>query len=71
MTVTVYAVGLVHLSVCSDLPPNATIDSVNASHPTGLDWGWHFDEAPTFSDGSPNPCPCDVNPAMTHYLLSC
>lgn len=68
-----YAVGIVHLSVCSDSTDREEIlAQANRTHPTGLDHGWAFSDDATFSGGQPNPCPCNAQPdTHTHYLLAC
>lgn len=67
----VYARGLVHLSVCSDLPISEVLERANQEEPTGIESRWTLDPAGTFSDGIPNPARCTTDPDRRHYLLSC
>ena len=69
--VEIYSAGIVHLSVCTDEPPDVMLAEVNRIHPTGLAHGWELDPAPTVAEGSPNPAPCNRNTALRHYLLVC
>jgi hypothetical protein len=72
VSVDVYTVGLVHASVCTDLDdPDEIAREVNAKHPTGISSAWKISDAPTFSGGQPNPCPCDRDPDRKHYLMVC
>jgi hypothetical protein len=69
-----YGVGLVHLSACA--PKDATAEQIesaaNLRHPTGIESQWKLSDAPTFSGGEPNPCPCEQHPAdRRHVLLVC
>ena len=66
-----YAVGFVHISVCSSLDPLEVVQRVNEEHPTGLEWGWKIDEN-NFASGEANPCPCNTDPEThRHYLMVC
>jgi hypothetical protein len=66
-----YSVGLVHASVCSELSPEETETRMNAEHPTGIASDWTISEE-TFSDGTPNPAPCNLKPdTHKHYLMVC
>jgi len=62
--------GPVYVSVCSDEGPEAAVEWANRLHPTGIT-PWHLSTNETFSDGEPNPCPCDLEQTFTHYLLNC
>lgn len=68
--VNVYSFGLCYASVCAptDMEPEAVIEAVNASHPTGLDHGWKVADEP-FSSGEPNPF--DAGDCGRHWLLVC
>jgi len=69
----VYALGLLHMSVCTRLNDEETIARVNVTEPTGLDNGWAVSANATFSDGrTPNPAPCNMHPGThRHLLLEC
>lgn len=68
----VYSEGLVVCSVCTSLTDPAEVaQKLNAlSHP-GTRSGWSVSSDPTFRDGNPNPCPCDMDPARLHFLMEC
>lgn len=66
-----YSVGLVCVSVCSDLPIEEVTERLNLEHPTGIDSRWALSEDKTFSGGEPMPCPCNEDPSRTHYLFNC
>lgn len=66
----VYTEGICYSSVCSSLP----VDEVVARMKRRLSGvgPWTLSEAESFSEGEPNPCPCDQNPAThQHYLFVC
>jgi hypothetical protein len=67
----VYAVGLVHASVCTALDDEATAARLNHEHPTGVaPWMRSPDE--TFREGGPNPGPCERHPRThRHVLFEC
>ena len=69
----IYANGIVHCSVCTNIKDEKRIEQlVNQHNPTGLSYGWHIDSAPKFATGQPNPCSCDRNPKThKHYLMVC
>jgi hypothetical protein len=71
--VIAYGVGICHASVCApaSLPVDDVLAAVNARWPTGLDHGWVIATAETFSDGLPNPCPCEQTTGRVHRLLEC
>lgn len=71
--VIAYGVGICHASVCApaSLSVDDVLDAVNARWPTGLAHGWMTDTAETFSDGLPNPCPCEQAEGRVHRLLEC
>jgi hypothetical protein len=70
-TFTTYSVGLVSASVCTDLPIEEATERLNDEHPTGIDSRWQPSDEPTFSGGQPQPCPCNIDPSLTHYLFYC
>lgn len=71
-SVTVYALGLTHASVCTSQPDEQTLATVDELYPTGLNHGWKISDDPAFADGKPNPCPCDHHPRThRHVLLVC
>ncbi len=68
---TAYGVGMVCASVCSTLPINEITRRLNVKHPTGIDSDCEL-SGELFSDGSPNPHPCDREPdTHKHYLFHC
>jgi hypothetical protein len=68
----VYSIGLVHISVCSSLSLEETLEMANIEHPTGLNHGWIFSPDAKFASGHDNPCPCNYEPEThKHYLLNC
>lgn len=63
--------GLVSATVCSSLP-REEVNERMARHFTGISSGWTPADEPTFSNGTPNPGPCNENPEThTHYLFHC
>lgn len=71
-TVSVYALGLTHASVCTSLPDEQMLVTVDELCPTGLSHGWKISDDPAFADGKPNPCPCEHYPEThRHVLLVC
>jgi hypothetical protein len=72
--VVVYTVGVVHCSACAptDMPVEEVTRVVNeVAGPTGLDHGWEPSDAPTFSGGESNPCPCEKEEGRVHRLYVC
>lgn len=70
--VTIYKWGLHHLSVCSSLSPEETVERVNSMHITGIMAKWQMSEDKKFATGETNPCPCENHPEThKHYLLKC
>jgi hypothetical protein len=67
----VYVMGIVHASVCTDLPVDAATARLNAEHPTGIDSAWQPSTDSTFLGGQPNPCVCERDPTRKHFLFSC
>ena len=72
MSVSIYALGLIHCCVCApkDMPLEEVEKSVNELHPTGIASSWSKSED-SFANGSPNPSPCEKDKACVHYLMSC
>lgn len=69
---TVYALGIVHASVCTSLLPEEVVAKINKEHPTGISSQRRLSAAETFASGTPNPCVCHDHPEThKHYLLSC
>ena len=68
-----YRVGLCMASVCAPkrMPIEEVEAHVNADHPTGISSSWRLDDAESFRNGSPNPCPCEQDSGRVHWLLSC
>lgn len=68
---TIYARGLVHISVCSSLEREQVEARANLEYPSGVH-PWVVSEEPTFKGGEPNPCPCHDHPEThKHWLLRC
>lgn len=67
----IYTEGLCCASVCSSLPQDE-VERRMAAHWNGIDSKWTLSDEPTFSNGVPNPCPCEQLPEThTHYLFVC
>lgn len=66
---TVYAIGLALASVCTTESDEAAAEHLNAAYPTGLNRPWTVSRATHFSDGLPNPRPCDHYPATHRHVL--
>lgn len=72
--VVLYAVGLVHCSVCAEvtISPDEVARRVNLIHPAAVGYPWHISEDAKFADGTPHPTPCEKNPdTRIHRLLDC
>lgn len=69
--VDVYSAGIICCSVCTDEEPEAMVEKVNQVFPAGETLRWRISEDPCFANGQPNPCVCDQNPNLKHYLLEC
>lgn len=61
-----------YMTVCaaSDAPKYEVEKIANDHAPTGLEHGWEIHTG-RFSDGQPNPCPCENHRDRKHWLLSC
>lgn len=72
-SITIYAQGLISLSVCAPatLSVGEVEAEVNIQNPTGTDSPWRVSEDPTFRTGESNPCVCECDHDRLHYLLSC
>jgi len=68
----VYANGLVHCSVCTNVKTRKRIEQmVNQKNPTGIQSKWVISKD-DFRTGETNPCPCERNPKThKHYLMEC
>src|SRR5947209_5782008 len=55
---TVYAIGLVCASVCTNLSDEEATRRLNWQHPTGVG-PWHIASDRTFRTGEANPHPCE------------
>ena len=67
-----YSVGICYASACTSLPIEEATARLNDEHPTGISSQWAPSTAPTFRQGSPNPCPCPDHPEThKHYLFNC
>ncbi|HEX6970501.1 MAG TPA: hypothetical protein VF174_17040 [Micromonosporaceae bacterium] len=64
-----YAVGLCSASVCTSLSDEEATERLNSEHPTGISSRWEVADDPTFSDGRPNPLPCDDYPDTHRHIL--
>lgn len=69
MSTIPYAVGICFASVCTDDTDAEAAASLNLQRPTGVT-PWRIHPEP-FADGSPNPSPCEHDPARRHVLFSC
>ena len=69
----IYSKGLLYVSICTNIEGKSRIAEIlNHKHPTGIQSQWDFSTDPTFSDGEPNPSPCNKgSPDNIHYLMSC
>ncbi len=66
----VYSNGIVHCSVCTDLPVEKVAAYANVHSPSGTRHGWEVIEK-RFHTGQTNPCPCDSTEGYIHVLLTC
>lgn len=69
----VYANGLVHCSVCTNIKSREKIEKlVNLKNPTGISSKWSISDDKTFAGGESNPCPCEQKSnTHKHYLMVC
>lgn len=67
-----YAVGLVHASVCTNLPVTDATHRLNQEHPTGVG-PWQFSAETHFRTGQPHPTPCEkyLESGRRHLLFEC
>lgn len=66
----IYATGLLHTSVCTNLTIEEATERLNKELPTGISNGWQLHEG-DFADGHSNSCVCEENTNYKHYLFSC
>ena len=71
MSFTVYGIGLVCASVCTDFEIEEATRLLNEEHPTGISSGWAWANEEAFGDGTPNPHPCEIDDKLKHYLFHC
>lgn len=64
-----YAVGLLGMSVCTDLSRDEILRRAMLESPAP--GGWVFSDDSAFGDGSPNPHPCERGGGRHHYFLEC
>lgn len=71
--VHVYSSGLCYASVCApaDMPAEEVERRVRALDDAGTEMGWRISEAPRFSGGQSNPCPCEKETGRVHRLFAC
>lgn len=69
--IDVYSFGICCLSVCSDEDIAKITESVNTTHPTGIQSQWAPSEDKTFHTGESNPCQCKDHTDRKHYLFNC
>jgi hypothetical protein len=67
---TVYSIGIVHASVCSDLPKNKIAERMNREHPTGITSKWQVSDE-DFKDGTKNGSKCPDHENNRHWLMVC
>lgn len=71
-TFVVYAVGLVCISVCTDIQDRDEIErKANEVQPTGISSRWKISEEKKFRGGESMPCACEEDPSRMHWLLNC
>lgn len=64
-------IGLIRLSVCTNVDPEKVGAAANYVAPTGISSGWERCPEPNFATGQTNPCPCPDGNGCHHYLLGC
>lgn len=69
MSTVVYKTGVCFASVCTDDDDGVMLATVNATHPSGTAGGWKLTDE-VFADGTPNPAPCNIDPARRHVLVA-
>lgn len=72
MAFTIYALGPVCASVCTDLTIQEATEKLNEQAPTGITSSWSLSEDKAFLDGTPNGGACDQeSDKYKHYLFNC
>jgi len=66
-----YSVGLCAASICTSLPIEEAVATMNAKYPTGISSKWKLSDSPTFKTGEENGCQCPDHTENKHYLLNC
>lgn len=67
-----YAVGPCYASICTSLPIDEAVRTMNSFNPTGIKSPWALSKDAHFKTGHTNPCPCEDTPEThQHYLLEC
>lgn len=70
-TFTVYARGILYMSVCTDLSIDEATVRLNAEEPAGTTLGWSIADE-SFASGEANGSPCNEGRGdARHYLFSC
>jgi len=68
----VYSLGLVHASVCTNLPKAEIAKHMGEHEPTGIDSAWEISKDEYFADGvNKNGCPCPYKKGNRHWLMAC
>lgn len=67
---TVYAIGPVSASVCTDLSNEEATAEMNRLHPTGVSSSWQISEDEFFRGGEVrNGGPCNTHPDERRHIL--
>ncbi len=69
-TFTVYSLGLVYSSVCTNLPKDKIAEHMAEHEPTGIGSDWRIADE-NFASGEKNGCPCPDTKGNRHWLVSC
>lgn len=65
----VFALGLRAASVCTCLDDEDATGWTNELLPTGIAGPWEIADDAAFSDGTPNPSPCEKSPDTHRHIL--
>lgn len=67
----IYSVGLLYLSVCSNIEQRRLVELIQEKYPSGTSHNWDIAEE-NFNTGGENPCACHDNAEThKHYLFTC
>lgn len=68
----VYSVGLVSMSLCTDIEDTKEIEKVaNEKSPSGVSHPWTISDETHFHSGETMPTACNKTEGRKHYLLHC